>query len=160
MRHLAAAVTVILGLGCTHPAWADDRIAKARELLSVSGTETLMVQMMDQSLLAMMPLLRQSLKDAPPGFFALAEEEMTRGFRNASGDFISLGIAEYAQSFSEDELDQLLVFYHSPTGRKVIAKQPELMQRLVQQSQVLGQRIGEDSMKRAIKRFEAGERKP
>jgi len=35
----------------------------------------------------------------------------------------------YAQNFSEVELNQLISFYNSPLGKKVIAKLPELMQR-------------------------------
>jgi len=160
MRIPAIVFTVILGLATALPAWADGRVTKARDLMKASGTEALLLQMMDQSLTGMMPLLRRSLPEAPPGFFGLAQEEMANGFHQATSDFISVGVAEYAQAFSEDELDQLLAFYNSPVGRKVITKQPELMDRVTKQSQVLGQRVGEDAMKRAIKRFEAGERKP
>ena len=34
----------------------------------------------------------------------------------------------YAESFSEDELREMLVFYRSPTGQKAIAVTPGLMQ--------------------------------
>ncbi|MCA1908745.1 MAG: DUF2059 domain-containing protein [Magnetospirillum sp.] len=160
MRRLAPLFAIVLGLAALQPAWADSRVDKARDLMKTSGAEALILRMIDQSLASMMPLLRKSLPEAPPGFFGLAEEEMAAGFRNATSDIISVGVAEYAQAFSEDELDQLLAFYNTPTGRKVITAQPQLMERVAKQSQVLGQRVGEDAMKRAIKRFEAGERKP
>lgn len=159
MRRLAPLFAIVLGLAALQPAWADGRVDKVRDLMKLSGAEALILQMMDQSLASMMPLMRKSLPEAPPGFFGLAEEEMTAGFRNATPDLISVGVSEYAQTFSEDELDQMLAFYNSPTGRKVITAQPQMMERIIKQSQVLGRRVGEDAMKRAIKRFEAGERK-
>jgi len=41
--------------------------------------------------------------------------------------------------YSEDEIKELVAFYESPLGQKVIAKSPELMKESVQKSQELFQ---------------------
>lgn len=43
--------------------------------------------------------------------------------------------AIYAETFSESEMRQILEFYHSPAGEKMIEKMPELMQKSMQISQ-------------------------
>ncbi len=47
------------------------------------------------------------------------------------GDYISI----YAETFTVEELKGLVRFYASPIGKKLIEKQPELMQRSMQISQ-------------------------
>jgi len=46
------------------------------------------------------------------------------GFRESS-------VKMYAEMFTEAELKQLIDFYNSPLGKKVISKIPELMQNLM-----------------------------
>ena len=41
-------------------------------------------------------------------------------------------IAAYREAFTQHDIDQMLVFYRSPTGQKAIAKQPQIMQQVGQ----------------------------
>lgn len=50
----------------------------------------------------------------------------------------------YAHQFTADELKQLVAFYSSPVGRKLIEKQPELGQEVAKISQPLGQEISRE----------------
>jgi hypothetical protein len=43
--------------------------------------------------------------------------------------------AVYAETFSEDELREVIAFYQSPLGRKLLDRMPELMQKSMQISQ-------------------------
>ncbi|QCF27614.1 DUF2059 domain-containing protein [Hydrocarboniclastica marina] len=41
----------------------------------------------------------------------------------------SLFVQVYAESFSQEEIDNLIAFYESPTGQMFVAKVPQVMQR-------------------------------
>ncbi len=41
-------------------------------------------------------------------------------------------IAAYREAFTQHDIDQMLAFYRSPTGRKAISKQPQIMQQVGQ----------------------------
>jgi hypothetical protein len=59
----------------------------------------------------------------------------------AFGDMLS-GI--YAQNFSVDELHDLTAFYRSPTGQKLIARQPVIARASMQAGQQFGQSLVAD----------------
>ncbi len=42
----------------------------------------------------------------------------------------------YAQTFTEDELKQLIDFYNTPLGKKIVSKIPELTQKAMQMNQM------------------------
>ncbi len=41
-------------------------------------------------------------------------------------------IAAYREAFTQHDIDQMLVFYRSPTGQKAISRQPQIMQQVGQ----------------------------
>jgi len=43
----------------------------------------------------------------------------------------------YVEVFSENELKELIAFYQSPLGQKMIAKMPELMQKSMEKTQLI-----------------------
>ena len=63
-------------------------------------------------------------------------------------------IAIYDANFSDDEIKQLVAFYQSPVGRKIVIQQPQL----TQQSLTLGQSWGEQAAARAVERIRAAAR--
>lgn len=153
MRAITA--VLVLAIAIASPAWAESKTDKVRELMRETGMEQLLVQAMTQMMEGMKPMLRAGLKDTPPGFAPLMEEEMTRGFQNASGDYLSMAVALYSDTFSEAEIDEMRAFYRSPTGQKMVAKQPALLQRSMENGGMLGQRIGLQAFERAKARYEA-----
>ncbi|MFO0954828.1 MAG: DUF2059 domain-containing protein [Isosphaeraceae bacterium] len=68
------------------------------------------------------PQLAQ-LKDVMKKFF---EKHMS--WEGLKEDMISI----YAGAFSEDELKEITAFYKTPTGKKMVAKMPELMSKGMQ----------------------------
>lgn len=54
-------------------------------------------------------------------------EDMRR--KLAEGDLIEAMVPIYAEHFSEDEVDALIVFYESPVGRKVTATHQQMAAR-------------------------------
>ena len=59
----------------------------------------------------------------------ICAEEMK--WENVKPDYINL----YSETFSAEELKELIAFYQSPVGKAYLAKQPELMQKSMQLSQ-------------------------
>src|SRR5215831_10457840 len=60
-------------------------------------------------------------------------------------------IAIYDANFSADEIKQLVMFYQSPVGRKIVVQLPQLAQQIVN----LGQSWGQQAGARAVERIRA-----
>ena len=60
-------------------------------------------------------------------------------------------IAMYDANFSADEIKQLVVFYQSPVGRKIVVQLPQLAQQMMAMGQTCGERAGA----RAVERIRA-----
>jgi len=60
-------------------------------------------------------------------------------------------IAMYDANFSADEIKQLVVFYQSPVGRKIVVQLPQLAQQMMAMGQTWGERAGA----RAVERIRA-----
>jgi hypothetical protein len=57
-----------------------------------------------------------------------------------------LAIARYNENFSDDEIKQLISFYKSPVGQKVVVVLPKLTAELQQDVNRLGQQVGREAM--------------
>ncbi len=57
------------------------------------------------------------------------------------GEFADVGAREYAKDFTPAELDQLLAFYQSPLGKKLVASQGKLDPIIMQQGPAITQSI-------------------
>jgi len=65
----------------------------------------------------------------------------------------------YSEVFTEKEIDQLIRFYQSPLGQKILAKMPELLQACFQRSQALVKEKLPEFQERLKKRLEEVEAK-
>ena len=105
--------------------------ATIEKLLQVTNAASMVdnaYQQMDQMSLQMAqnsgldintdPLIKKHLKQIND----LVRQELS--WQQLEGPIIAL----YGSVFSEDELQDVLAFYQSPTGQKLLKRQPELMQ--------------------------------
>jgi uncharacterized protein len=120
-----------------------ENLAAARELIQV-------MKATDQ-FKALLPTIFEGLKPA----FVQGRPEMAKEYDaimpiiiegatqrlNAFGDMLA-GI--YAQNFSVDELHDLTAFYRSPTGQKLIARQPVIARASMTAGQQFGQMLVAD----------------
>ena len=112
----------------------------ALELLEVANTQEMLDQMMS-SISDMMEQQFKALKLPPGG------EEAAAAFQREIIDWFSeffvweqmrdLYVDIYVDVFTEDELKELIRFYQSPLGQKVLKKMPELMQKSIEKTQAL-----------------------
>ena len=80
-------------------------------------------------------------------FTGICTEEMKRSFPELEEPVIAI----YDANFSADEIKQLVAFYQSPVGRKIVVQLPQLMQ----QSVTMGQSWGQQAGVRAVERIRA-----
>ena len=62
--------------------------------------------------------------------------------RNRRGEFEDLVVPVYDRHFSADELRQLIAFYQSPIGQKMITEQPAVLQESMEAGRQWGMKVG------------------
>lgn len=139
----AALFLVLMGL----PTWvrADDQADPAKKpaidaekdkdirlLLDLSGSGKIAEQMVNQ----MIGIFSGQNPNVP--------QEFWDGFRKQAkaDDFIELIVPIYAAHFSGDEVKELIKFYQSPIGKKLVKEQPLMMTESMQVGQAWGARLG------------------
>lgn len=133
MKKLLLASSLLLAI-CAHAAPAST--ASIEELLVLTRAESMMDAMYGNVEQAMQQGMRQALGDKPltadqqkslealPREFArVFREEM--GWNKLKTDIVQI----YAETFQQEEIDGLLVFYKSPAGKAFIEKTPVVMQK-------------------------------
>ncbi len=72
--------------------------------------------------------LRQARPDLPKNALDFLPEVMNEVMSDEKGFFASMFIAMYHQHFSLEDIQNMLTFYESPTGLKVLEKQSVMLQ--------------------------------
>ena len=109
--------------------------ADIRRLLEVAGTKNLMATMMDSMQASMRPLMVSSL---PAGEYPdkLINLFLQRFRAKANlGQLLDFAIPLYDKHFSDQEIKELINFYDSPLGRKVVTAMRQIMTELQQHTQ-------------------------
>lgn len=117
--------------------------ATARRLLVLLGTEAQMVAVMKAGI----PAQRAATPQLPGVFWDSLEARLVRETPQLLNDIVP----EYARSFTEVELLELVRFYESPIGRRLIAEQTGLMQRSMEIGQRWGMRLGTEVAQDLVK---------
>lgn len=116
-----------------------DKSRDIRRLLVLTGAGNLGTQVMDQILRS----FRQSHPAVPAKFW-----DDLRGEMNAD-QLTQLVVPIYDRHLSHDDVKQLLAFYESPVGRKLIAVQPQI----VAESMKAGEEWGRAAAERILQRM-------
>jgi hypothetical protein len=141
MKKIVAAA--ILALCLASPGFAEDtpaKLALAKELIQVSGAEALL-----GSSDMMVDAIVQQVKKSAPGIDndaiealkKIAKEEYTSSVPGMLDNSAKI----YARHFSEGEMHDMIAFYKSDTGKRVVAEMPALMRESMQMSVEISQRI-------------------
>lgn len=131
-----------VGLLCAAPlaVRADDasRRAKCAEMLKVTNSEQMMVQMVDSmqkmqteqlAKIVLPPEARASAAEVQRQTVAMVQRMLN--WETLKPRFIEL----YAATYTEPELDGILAFYKSPAGRAMLDRMPQLMEGAMKISQ-------------------------
>lgn len=126
------------------PAHADDvtKRQKIEQLFQLIQIQKTLQQAMNQQ----MAQVQAAVKTLVPGMKMTADEQKdfdaflqkigaitqeSMAWPKLEPQFVDL----YASTYSEEEIDGMVAFYHTPTGEAMIAKQPEILSK----SQVISQ---------------------
>jgi uncharacterized protein len=122
-------------------------VAAARELVELKGAGTMfdpiIINMIDQTkgnLLQTNPQLAKDLNDVST---ALRNEFVPR-----SKELLAEAAKFYAQRFTEAELKELVAFYKTPIGRKMVVQEPQALDDTFSYVQQWAPRVGEEVMNR------------
>jgi hypothetical protein len=132
-------VVLVMMMAVAPMARADDasKTAKVHELFTAMHMDRMMSQMMDQMTGFMKQQFQQSIQEATSsaamsdGQKKLTDEFFGKVMKLAT-DSMSWKALEpeytkiYANTYTEDEIDAITVFYKSPAGQAMLTKTPEL----------------------------------
>lgn len=150
------------------PAQSPAGLESARKLLAIMKVDRTIGLMFER----LVPLMAQatigSLESEPgtaammksmeakPGnrerLLAIFSEEFATELAQATPALVERTAKEYANVFSPKELDELVAFYTSGTGEKMIMVMPDLQQKLSIFGQTTGREVGARAGERAMQR--------
>jgi len=138
---LALAALLLAALPCP-AARADEltpaKIADTKLMLETSGSAMVGKQLAATMTRQLVSVLRKSRPDISPQAFAVVEREITGLLTekiDAPGGMLDRLVPLYAKTFTHAEIKDILAFYHSPAGQKMLVSFPALYRE--------GQKIGQ-----------------
>jgi hypothetical protein len=153
--HCGRVVAVIVLIAALQTQGAAAMDAEKRANIEALLKDTGMLANMNRMIDLLTPQIIGGLKKTNGGipaavwdeFTGICTEEMKRSLPELEEPVIAI----YDANFSADEVKQLVAFYQSPVGRKIIVQLPQLMQ----QSVTMGQSWGQQAGARAVERIRA-----
>ena len=121
---------------------ADSTKHHARELLEVTGSGNLGLQMMQN----IFNSFKNQFPQVPGEFWVELSKEIT------GKELMELVIPIYSKYYTDDELVKLIQFYRSPLGQKVVQKLPLISQDSYYVGQEWGKKVGEKVIARLQER--------
>lgn len=108
------------------------QVNKIRELIKVTGVDKLGQQGANQ----MINVFKENNKNIPTEFWDEFQKEIS------TDELTNLYVPIYAKYYSDSDLDELLKFYRTPVGQKMISIMPALMQDSMNAGREWGQKLG------------------
>jgi hypothetical protein len=149
---VVAAVLLIIVLQTEGAAATDaEKRVNIEALLKDTGMLANMSRLIDLLVPQIMGSLKKENQKIPDAvwdeFTGICTEEMKQSLPELEEPVITI----YDDNFSADEIKQLVAFYESPVGRKIVIQLPQVMQQSVTMGQSWGQQVGA----RAVERIRA-----
>lgn len=140
---------VVVAMGFLQPARAEELTAAKRaditRLLEVTGSLNIGKQFAAVVSRGMFDMLRQTNPNFPETALAIVEQEagaVVAERLDGPDGFVALVVPLYHRHYTHAEIRQLLQFYASPLGKKMIAVMPQLLQESMAVGQAWGQSLG------------------
>jgi hypothetical protein len=122
-------------------------LAAAKDLVMIKGGnqmfEPVVIGVIEQTKAALVQTNPQLSKDLTDVGTQLRAEYGPR-----SGELVNEAAKQYAQRFSEAELKDLVAFFKSPIGQKMLTQEPQVLDATFNFVQQWGPRVGEEVMNR------------
>ncbi|SEP60484.1 DUF2059 domain-containing protein [Flavobacterium urocaniciphilum] len=111
---------------------------KIKQLVVLTGSGNLGVSIADN----MIEIFKKNAPNIEDQFWNEFKKEIK------PDDLVNLVVPIYDKHFTESEIDDLIKFYNTPVGKKMISKLPEIMQESMEVGQRWGEEIGEKALKK------------
>lgn len=128
--------------------------ADVLRLVEISGAADLGTQLAEPIVEKITPLLRATRPDLPPAALELVPEVVMDVVRGIEPEFVEQLVPVYAKYLSAAELKELLVFYETPLGRKMIAITPALGADVIQAGRAWSPSLWPKSEHALVERFQ------
>ncbi len=113
-----------------------DKQEDIKKLMNVSGSASMVDQIVD----AMIPQYKQAIPTVPAAYWDRAALKM----KAAGPDLINELVPIYDRYFTESEIKDLIKFYESPVGKKMVLNQPLILKDSMTVGQNWGMKIGQE----------------
>jgi len=151
-------LALLAGLASATTARAQDpdpaAVAKAKEVMAAAHSD----KMMDQMITLMEKPLSQLIEGANPGrgkeVTDLLHDRVIPAMRERMPEFTDLAARVYAKHFTVEDLDQLIAFYDSPVGKKLLAEQGQMLTEMSQIGQAWGRNVAIEVMRKLAPEFQ------
>ncbi|MCP5046996.1 MAG: DUF2059 domain-containing protein [bacterium] len=117
---------------------SDAKRADIKRMVELSGAGKLGIQAMNQ----MVKVFKRSQPSVPDTFW---KEFMAEVDPN---ELVEMVIPSYDKHLTHEEVKQLIAFYQSPIGKKLVSVQPQIMQESMVAGQKWGRELGMKVMKK------------
>ena len=145
-------VLALSSFSCAAQEVATPALAKARELIEITGAVELTKDAMRMGIKQQIELQRQTNTKVPGQFWDEFGPAFNEEMQKQIGTLVDHVATLYAKSFSEQELGELIFFYHTDVGQKGIRELPKLTQESMKFGEQWGATVGEAAGKVAAER--------
>jgi uncharacterized protein len=133
-------LALVVALSSTAFAQSNTKTEKIRKLLEVTGSGKLGIQVINN----IVDMYKQSYSEVQQTFWEEFRKEAN------TDDLVNLIIPIYEKFYTEEEITQLIAFYESPLGKKVVQTLPGIMQESMKVGEAWGKQISERIAKKLI----------
>lgn len=156
---LACLLACALGITALGGTALADELTPAKQadiklLLASSGGTTVGKTMATQMTRRIVETLRRTRPDIPVHTLAIVEREVVKMFTetfDAPGGLVDRLVPLYANTFTHQEIREILAFYQSPVGKKAVASLPQILR----EGQKIGQGLARDVAPELNRRIKA-----
>ena len=122
-------------------------LASAKELVMLKGGnqmfEPIVIGMIEQTKTALLQTNPQLSKDLDA-----VSSQLRTEYSPKTADLVNEAARQYASRFSDAELKELVTFFKSPLGQKMLVQEPQVLDATFDFVNQWGPRVGEDLMNR------------
>jgi uncharacterized protein len=155
LRHALAAIIALVAIAVVKPAAAQAPAAKpssgamllAKQIVELKGVK----QMMDPVAIGVVEKVKGVIMQQNFMFQKDINEvtvQLHKEFDSRSGELVDTAARAYATHFTEPELKQILAFYQSPVGQKMIVEEPKAIEESMRDTSVWADDLSVDVMNR------------
>lgn len=127
-----------------------EAVAVAEQIIEVSGAKQRSMEMVDAMIPGAIATLKKEAPDIPDDVLNLFKTAFRHEVEKSLPDMLHAEARLYAIHFTVAELNELLAFYRTSLGQKMLVEQPKIFAEIIPLGQAWGREVGIRAMQAAI----------